>query len=549
MKFVSKLKPFIAKRKKTLLAVFSILFLLLLFVISSAGSLRIFIPHYHELTGFPFGQKNYLIVFQNNQEMRPAGGFISSFATLHFTAGIPTDFQIEDVYGEIDEHPYIEPPYPMKELLANEWYKGYTFRDANYFSDYPQTVDELIRLYHQTRPAEQFDGVIAVNFNALEDLIGKLEPLKIDGKLVTKDNLFEEITNSVNDIDRHDTSQLNNRKSLLKPLATAIIKKLVINPFLVRRVSDSFVYSLNHKDIQLNFKDQNLQNLISSQGWSGAWPSANSTEDFLAVVEANLGGMKSDRYILRKITYHVRITEENLAQKTDPEATLELELQHFGIENIPLSGPYSGYFRFYKSPDNKLPVDEIIKLQPGEKNTITKKFTVPYSVIKDRKYSLYLAKQSGAEDFFTVIVELPRGLQIDSTDFQTRENFAVFEGFLTRDKTLQMQILPDQNPPILYDQENTELNKISLHFNEDLNQSFASDPFSYEVKDLDQNVPQTTDKINIKEIKTTSKDVDIYLTGQTNQPEERYGVHLKNLRDTKGNILTDRWITVVQRLK
>ncbi len=576
---LTTLKAFSRKQQKGLLATFFTLLFLVVFVISVSGGLRVFFPYMGELTGFPFGQKNYLIVFQNNNELRPTGGFISSYALLQFTSGFPTKIKIEDVYGPIDDHEKLAAPYPMEKLLANEWYKGYTFRDGNYNPNFPDSARELARLYHITTPDQRIDGVIAMNFHVLENLLDTLGPLEVEGKQLNKDNLFEEITNSVNDVDRHNLQSLAQRKSILKPLSDAIIKKILINPFKLRKISDVITLSLTTKDLQLYFDNTNLENLARRSHWAGEWPAqaltlhdpttqAKITGDFLAVNEANLGGMKSDRYITRHVTYHVRFSEAALQKTEAPQAEVKLDLNHFGIENIPLSGPYTGYFRFYHDPaeasssyaleapstflkpdDAPRPLDEIVRLNPGQSQSITKTYTLPKNLITDDQYSLYIPKQAGTNgDIYTVIIELPRGYRIESDSFDGRENFAFWEGPLNQDIQLSLKVLPDTSPPILTLQENTELNKISLHFNEDLNQTFAADPFSYAITDLNITHPELTDALSIQKVVTTSKDVDIFLNGQTAQPEERYGVRLKNLRDTHGNILTDRSITVVERL-
>lgn len=558
----ARLRHFFKKYQASLLVIFFLLFFLITFIISVAGGLRVFFPYVGELTGFPFGQKNYLVIFQNNNELRPGGGFISSFGKVQFTAGYPNQIQIEDVYGEIDEHERLTAPYPMEKLLANEWYKGYTFRDGNYSPNFPDSARELIRLYHLTRPSEKIDGVIALNFRVLEDLLDALGPIDVEGKYLSKDNLFEELTNQVNDVDRHNLESLANRKGILKPLANAIIKKILLNPFKLRKISDVITRSLAKKDLQLYFVSENLQKLAEKNGWAGEWPTA-VRGDFLAIIEANLGGMKSDRYIDRRVTYQVKFSEEYFRSDAAPEANLTLEVNHYGIENIPLSGPYTGYFRVYTRPDQvkdafssnapaakQAPFDQIIKVMPGNSETIQKNYQLSREILRDGIYSLYIPKQAGtAGDLYTIIVELPRGYRIESDSFESRENFGFWQGPLTTDLLLQLKVIEDQTPPRLVLQENREINHISLHFNEDLNQNFADDPFSYEVVDLNIKHPEKTDQIRIRKVETTSKDVHLYLTGQTNQPEERYGVRLKNLRDNHGNILSDRQITVVQRLK
>ncbi len=565
-KLYHRLKRFFKKHQIPLLVIFFVIFFLVTFIISVVGGLRVFFPYLGQLTGIPFGQKNYLIVFQNNHELRPGGGFISSFATTQFIAGFPTKLQIEDVYGDIDEHQRLTAPYPMEKLLADQWYKGYSFRDGNYSPNFPDSARELIRLYQLSRPGEKIDGVIALNFSVLENLLSALGPVEVDGKWLSKDNLFEEITNQVNDTDLHNVQSLANRKSILKPLSNAIIKKILLNPFKLRKIADVISRSLTKKDLQLFFYNQGLQQLAVKNGWAGRWPT-QVEGDFLAVNEANLGGMKSDRYINRHITYRVKFSEEYFQGVANPEANVTVDLNHFGIENIPLSGPYTGYFRVYNTPSEvhsafqtttpdpaqqgrTQPFSQIVKLQPGDTREFTETYQLPVGVIKDKIYNLYIPKQAGThEDLYTIIIELPRGYRNESISFDTRENFAFWQGPLTKDLQLSLKVVEDTTPPRLILQENTELNKISLHFNEDLNQDYAADPFSYQVTDLDIINSSQTDQLRLKKVITTSKDVDLYLYGETIQPEERYGVRLKNLRDIHGNVLSDRQITVVQRLK
>lgn len=577
-KIPTRLLTWIRRHKIVLSVIFFTLFFIAIFITSVAGGLRVFFPYTAELTGFPFGQKNYIILFQNNNELRPGGGFISSFGTVKFTSGIPTGIKIEDVYGDIDEHPYQKPPYPMEQLLANEWYKGYTLRDGNYSPNYPDSAREIIRLYHLTRPNEKVDGVIAINFQVLEDLLDVLGPIQVEGRQLNKDNLFEEITNQVNDVDRHNVQSLAQRKSILRPLADAIVRKIIVTPFKLRLISDTITRDLTTKNIQLYFANNTLETLARKNSWAGEWPSTPdkaATGDFLAVVEANLGGMKSDRYIRREITYHVRFPEDYFAKtkanpelltpSTDPQtptptADLTINLHHYGIENIPLSGPYTGYFRIFNSPGQVAQAlsterdpqiqDATVKLQMGEEKTLNFQYNLPRTVVKDGQYSIYIPKQSGTSgDIYNIIVELPRGFRTASDTFTSRENFATWTGPLTRDTTLSFQLLPDRSPPNIILQENKVMNRFDVHFNEDLNQDYASDPFSYEVTDLNLITPAITDQLRITKVETTSKDIEIYTTGETSQPEERYGVRLKNLRDTHGNVLTDRQITLVQRIK
>ncbi len=334
------------KKHPWLMGIAAFLLFLILYLLSSLGTLRVFLPTYPQLSGLPFGSKNYLIVFQNNDELRPAGGFVSSFGIAKFRYGIFTGIDVQDVYGTVDNHPYMEPPYPMKQLLANQFYQGYTFRDANYNADYPKSAAELVRMLHLTQPNLQIDGVIAVNYSFLEDLLGAVGSMDVDGKLFTKDNLFSMLEYEVNNVDRHNVEDLQNRKNILKDFAQRLIKKILVSPLKLRRVSDTIVHSLATKEIQLYFNNTDLEKMAQDNGWSGEWPQTLNG-DFLGVVEANLGGMKSDRYIQRNVKYHVKVQDNPDTGEKELIGEVTIDIDHYGVEDVPMNGEYTGFFRTY----------------------------------------------------------------------------------------------------------------------------------------------------------------------------------------------------------
>ncbi len=553
------------------MGILAFLVLLMAFIYIALGGLRVFLPQLPALTGLPFGSKKYLVVFQNNNELRPAGGFISAFATASFTAGLLTDLKVEDVYWTVDQHPFMEPPYPMKKLLANEWYSGYTFRDANYDEDFPATAQELLRMIHITRPDYKVDGVIAVNYSVIEDLLGAVGPINIDGKDYSKETLFENLEYEVNNIDRHNLEDIKNRKSILKPLASALIKRVLFNPFKLGSACKAIVNSLNKKDIQLYFTDPGLQNLALDNRWAGAWPKDYSG-DFLAVVEANLGGMKSDRYIKRNVTYHVKVNEGPQTGGLKASADVIIDVYHYGIENIPLSGDYTGFFRTYIPEGSKNihvsdnykadlwqqdangyhVLGDIVRLKPGEKTQIEYSYDLPQSVLQKDNYQLYVPSQSGAaDDDFSVIFEVPQGMRVSGNGMDLKENFAVFEGPLNKDHEFDLTVLPDKNPPNVIYQTVDNLTTISIIFNEKLTVSTAEDPLNYEITDLNAKDPETTDQITIDHIEDTGKGVRIFVKGMTNQPEEQYRVTMQNISDAAGNVIdpNPKTITVVQRFQ
>ena len=150
------------------------------------------------------------------------GGFISSFGILTLKNGLPVSFNFEDVYGTVDDHGFVEPPAPMGKLLAHPTYKGYTFRDANFYPDFPKSVSEMERMLHLTLPFQRVDGVFAVDVTFIEKWLSKVGSVKINGEKLEPEHLVEQIENEVAGVDLHDLEALKNRKSILKTLAVKL---------------------------------------------------------------------------------------------------------------------------------------------------------------------------------------------------------------------------------------------------------------------------------------------------------------------------------------
>jgi len=555
-------------KKQLRLYLYIVLFVLLfffLYILSSLSGLRFFIPHYFEVAGGPFKEKNYLVLFQNNNELRPSGGFISAYGIAQFKNGFFKGIEINDVFGDITDHEYLDAPYPQKQLMDGPFYQGYTFRDANYYADFPQSVSELMRVYRLTDTETNFDGVIAVNLKNLEDLLDILGKVKVWDYEFTSGNVFELLEFSLHNIDYHNVEEVAERKNILGPLAKELIKQSVFSPLKWREISDMVVRNLNEKHIQLHFFDSSLQNAIHSKGWSGTWP--EPTGDFLAVVEANLGGMKSDRYIKRDVNYRLQIWENPEHNNYSLIGKVIVDMEHFGNHNVPISGLYKGYLRIYVPKGSELQksnVDNqkeelsvytsfgtIVQMNPGERKTIEFEYLLPGTLFNGRDYHLDIPKQAGTDaDNYSVIIDAPQGLIIESDDFESRENYAIWEQGLVRDTSLDFEIIPDKIGPRIAYSNIEDLNKILVVFNERVDPAILSDPLNYIIEDTNEADSSVTDTIKIKSLKVELRDLWIEIDGMTEQFEEFYKLTIKNGFDLHGNSIepSPKEITLVQRL-
>ncbi len=533
------------------------LFIWFFFVLDS---LRIFVPYYPWIAGFPFASKQYLIVLQNDAELRPGGGFTTAYGLLRMAHGFPVGFEINDVFSLSTENsPYIQPPYPMEDLLKGPFYHGWAFQDANWYADFPQNAKQMIWFYQKKFPDQHIDGVIAVNFRVVEELLDILGPVRAGEVEFDRHTLFSSLEHEVSNIDRHNIEDLKNRKEILKDFYQALLKKIIFSPILYHQMTRLIVQSLNQKDIQLYFSDALVHNAMERRGWSATIPLTAPDRDFLAVVEANLAGMKSDRYIQRQVAYDVDYTGDKAT------AHVTIAMTHRGDYNEPLSFTYKGFVRILV-PKNSVMVGndpEIvqgeesgykflgkkIQIEPGSSAIIEFTYVLPDSIVRDGQYRLTVLKQSGTNDQYTISFHAPADFVLDGKVWDFRDNLAMYTASLDQDLDLALRINPDRIPPRVTFQIFKELQVVELHFNEDIDIKSCAVADNYHLIDADVKDPRT-DQIRVVDVECGDRGLTIHLAGVTEQPEEHYKLTLGNIRDKFGTTISPnpRTVTIVQRL-
>lgn len=245
------------------------------------------------------GPHRTLVLLQNNDEVRPSGGFIGSFLNLEMQNGYVISLKLEDVYdmdGQFKE--VIEPPEEIKKL-TNRWF----FRDANYSPDFRVSGEKAIWFYEKER-GEKADTVIAVN----QDLLGKI--LEITGPIeipqlsapMTAENYREVLTYMV----ETKRSSADDPKKILKDMLPVIQKRLFQSnnmSGLNDRVLDGVIQK-NILGFSKNTLTQSFFEVLGADGTSALATTAPApSEDYLNITTTSVGGNKSDAYITQEISH------------------------------------------------------------------------------------------------------------------------------------------------------------------------------------------------------------------------------------------------------
>lgn len=354
-------------------------------------------------------EKIFLILFQNNLELRPGGGFIGSFGILKVRDGHITHFAVHDI-GNFDGRipDTVTPPYPMQETLG---IKSWKMRDSNYAPDYLTNAKQAEDFYHMGQGAEQFDGVIAVTANVLSSFLSVTGPIEIAGFPGTygAENAIIDLEYQVEQGYLKQDIAFGERKSVMGILGMEILSR-------VKALSLPKKYELFHvvladlhqKDIQIFFRDETLQSDVVAAGWDGAFD-RTWRDDFLFLVDANLNSFKSDYYIDRAYDYTIDLSAET------PKALLAVTYKHTAKVKDWFVKDYQTFLRVYVpegsylnkvSGNAKDPVfgefmgkkyfGTLIQVPIDSEKTVTFEYALPKN-IEQTWYDLKIQKQPGMD--------------------------------------------------------------------------------------------------------------------------------------------------------
>lgn len=403
------------------------------------------------------GPRTYLILVQNNHELRATGGFLSGVGELHIEGGRPAPAGFVDGYA-VDNFavPHDWAPADLQSLLSGElWF----FRDTNWDADFPSSARQAMQVYARDRGV-QADGVIALDLVAVQALIDAIAPLQVAGyaESLSGATVLQVIQEAWGDSSGGgaDLAWWQHRKDFMGPIANAAMDRLVAGKDIdVRKVAAAVKQALDEKHLLIYLADPQAAALLRAGNWDGALPTA-SAGDRLLVVDSNVGFNKVDAKIERAIDYRVdlaasegprarlTLTYRNHSTRAQPACTRE---PRYGATYADLTdGCYWDYLRVYVPAGSRLllgpvfdppyggetppPIDAallegdwlvwtaFIELAPGAEQVVTFEYRLPDTVLwrgsgGQTTYSLRVQKQPGTAAVpFHGAVSLPPGVEL-----------------------------------------------------------------------------------------------------------------------------------------
>ncbi|HNV97077.1 MAG TPA: DUF4012 domain-containing protein [bacterium] len=390
------------------------------FISNALKFLEPFDKHIYDIVG-KSEEKKYLLLFQNNTELRPTGGFIGTYGILTIRDTKIKNLFIDDIYHldseSIGKLKNKAPEAITKYLKTPEWY----MRDCNFEPDFPSSMNDCINLYKlESQDNTKIDGVIAITPSVVGEILGVIGIQNIEGVIFEKENFTDDLQKAVELYYKERGITSWDRKDIIKNLASSMLDGLKNrNLSDYSKILNIIDAHLKTKDIILYSTDPEIQNILVKNNWAGEIKNINS--DYLMIVDSNLASYKSDQFLERFIKYSVEKIEN------DYIATLEITYKHNGTFSWN-STRYRTYTRILvprgswlletrgsmdtdrsdkpgitdiKDLYNKTIFGTFIAIEPKTSNTLTFKYRLPENIknqINDKSYKLFIQKQPGVKN-------------------------------------------------------------------------------------------------------------------------------------------------------
>jgi hypothetical protein len=261
------------------------------------------------------GRRTYLILAQNQDELRPTGGFISGAGTVTIEQAQIAEVNFLDAY-RVDDYlnkPYPDPPAPLSDYMGSDIW---LFRDANWSPDFPTSARQAAYFYEYGQGTPPVDGVIALDQRAVELLLSGMGNVYVPGvdEPVTSANVRQFMQEAWNPSESENTGEwILNRKEFIGQLASAILQRIEADPGSVSwmQVAKGLYQALNERHLLIFVQDTDTERALAQAGWDGSLK--ESAGDYLMVVDANVGFGKVDPLVSRRVDRRVTLNADGTA--------------------------------------------------------------------------------------------------------------------------------------------------------------------------------------------------------------------------------------------
>ncbi len=376
------------------------------------------------------GERNYLVIFQNDKELRPTGGFMTAYTIMNVNKATFNPSDSSDIYDLDSKYePTIEAPEPIIKYIKGPYVlsPNLRLRDMNWSPDFKESMDLFTR-EAELAGIDDIDGVIAVDTEVLVKILDVIGPIGVSGFGNFSTEIVEEChcpqviyeLESFADVEGPivwdpNTGEIvyrppnsEDRKGIIGPLMNSIMANTLGQPKekLPQLVQAGFS-SMLEKHILFYMMENGEQEAFEKFGVAGTIKDYDG--DYLHINNANLGGRKSNLYATHEVEQKLSISEDGSMEKT-VVITYKNPKEHDGWLNSVLPNwvrvyvPRGSELIDFTGVEEKVdPYEELDKtvfagyfrLRPQGVSKVSLTYKIPVKAEKD--YKLLIQKQPGTD--------------------------------------------------------------------------------------------------------------------------------------------------------
>lgn len=376
--------------------------------------------------------RTYMLIFQNDKELRPTGGFLTGYAIMTVDKAKFNPVLSDDIYNlDAKYKPSIKAPEPIIKYIKGPYIisQNLRLRDMNWSPDFPTSMKmftDAIKLVG----VKNIDGIIAVDTKVLDNLLNVIGPIGVPGfgnfstKIDPQCNcsqvihaleqyadvegpiIWDPLTGKI--IQRPPNSE--NRKKIIGPLMNSILANAMGQP--KEKLAPLFTAAFNsvmEKSVLLYLFDEKVQKSIVDFGIGGAIKDYSG--DYLHISDANLGGRKSNLYSTEEVLQEVKVAADGSMLKTVTITYKNPEKQDGWLNSVlptwvRVYVPKGSTLISSSGLDSKAePYEDLGKtvfagyfqLRPEGLAKVTFQYKLPFKIQK--QYKLMIQKQPGTKDY------------------------------------------------------------------------------------------------------------------------------------------------------
>jgi len=318
-------------------------------------------------------EKRYMVLFQNDKELRPTGGFITAYARFRMVRGKPILEKSDDIYT-LDKVLKKKFDAPREILTFHKGVNTWNIRDSNLSPDFKLSMKQFELMYDQTTGKENIDGIIAIDTHVLVEVLKILGPIEVYGKVFSADiDKRCDCPKAIYELEDYSTRPVGyvreDRKDIIGVLMQRILQMaLGVSPSKYwGNLFQMLIAEINQKHVLTYFHDGETQLAAENFNMAGRIMTASETAgllkykegewDYLHINNSNMAGAKSNMFVSEKYTKDTTVNSDNtITTKLTVDYKNPYQGSDCGLESggLCLNAPLRNWVRVYVPKGSKL---------------------------------------------------------------------------------------------------------------------------------------------------------------------------------------------------